>query len=865
MNKEKSLIILKGTSNYILWFDSITTEFQKEQVSEYAKENKIKDIDVDDLKKKEDLEHLMKNATARSLILHSITPEIHKKVAGILSAKDIMDKLKKYFGGDKNDTSYWISRLNSLSTSKEEKIMETLDQMRDIFKVMDSSQLRISDEEKIKYLYNALPEDYMGKFILEQNETFDSLYNKIDADLKKRSYIKGWNYDNRDDDPMEINQVRKIAIKNKNNYKNNKYCSICEKTNHSTKECWYNLKNKNSKFTQMLNKCSNDKNNNYFNKNKNNKNKNNCSKNYKNNNKKEYKFAGNISKHDINNYYNSNVDFEDIKFMFLEDKQEFNNNNKKFKKLHVFQNKNINKDKYFKSYINYVCSFKNSGVLLMNKYNKSSWLYDSGAGEHLTNDKSLLINYKEEKCILKCANNSSCVFEGYGEFHFFINSHKIILKRVLYSKEVSRNIISGIELAKIDIKALTERSDNRVKLTLMDNNNNTIGTFHSNNNNEILITAIHNDKTKQNIKNYIFNINKLNHDSKLIWHRRLGHYYIENIDDYLNLHNIKEPFCTDCRISKMKRKPHNKEMPKASNILEVIHSDIIGPINDSINGMRFIITFIDEKTHKSWIFLMKRKSEAIDIIIKFLKYLNNLFNDKKVKIFKSDNAREYKNKRIISFCEDNGIAKIYSPPYNPENNGIAERFNQTLISCTKTLLSWSKHSENFWDYAITYGNYLYNKTPHQISNNNIPDECFYNRKVKLDNLRTFGCIAYYKIYDQNKGKFHSNSNKGIFPGFDEKTYSYLIMDFNNYNLHSVREIFCIEDEPANISLSNSAVDKNEYPTFLKFDFNFSKYSTINKDFYFPNNNGNNSDINKNNSKNNENNSENNKKFLTLHL
>jgi len=138
--------------------------------------------------------------------------------------------------------------------------------------------------------------------------------------------------------------------------------------------------------------------------------------------------------------------------------------------------------------------------------------------------------------------------------------------------------------------------------------NNTIGTFHSNNNNEILITAIHNDKTKQNIKNYIFNINKLNHDNKLIWHRRLGHYYIENIDDYLNLRNIIEPLCIDCRISKMKRKPYNKEMPKASDILEVIHYDIIGPINDSINGMRFIITFIDEKYHKSWIFLITQKT-----------------------------------------------------------------------------------------------------------------------------------------------------------------------------------------------------------------------------------------------------------------
>jgi len=316
------------------------------------------------------------------------------------------------------------------------------------------------------------------------------------------------------------------------------------------------------------------------------------------------------------------------------------------------------------------------------------------------------------------------------------------------------------------------------------------------------------------------------------------------MNKFLDMHNIKDPLCIDCRITKMKRISHNKTTPKANQIIEVIHSDIIGPINASITGKRYIIIFIDEKSHKSWIFLLDKKSKAIETTINFLKYLNNLFDDKSVKVFKSDNAKEYKNRIIIKYCEENGIMKTYSPPYSPENNGLAERFNQTLISCTKTLLYWSKLSENFWDYAILYANYLYNKTPHQISKNNIPDESFYGYKVKLNHIRTFGCITYYKNYNQNKSKLSENSLKGIFLGFSEPSNCYIIMDYNDYKIHNVNEILCLEDEPANISLSNQATNFNEDVSFFNFDFNFSKMEKINKNYFFLNSNNSNYNSNK---------------------
>jgi len=109
----------------------------------------------------------------------------------------------------------------------------------------------------------------------------------------------------------------------------------------------------------------------------------------------------------------------------------------------------------------------------------------------------------------------------------------------------------------------------------------------------------------------------------------------------------------------------------------------MGPINVSINKYKYIIIFIDDYSRKSWVYLLKNKSDAINTIIKFI---NNQHPNNRIQILKSDNAKEYNNKKIKNFCRINGINKIFSPPYNPQNNGIAERFNRTVTTCAKTIL-----------------------------------------------------------------------------------------------------------------------------------------------------------------------------------
>lgn len=152
--------------------------------------------------------------------------------------------------------------------------------------------------------------------------------------------------------------------------------------------------------------------------------------------------------------------------------------------------------------------------------------------------------------------------------------------------------------------------------------------------------------------------------------------------------------------------------------------------------------------------------------------INN--DDHKVKNFKTDGWNEYKSKKVNKYCEEDGIFKSVSPSYVHEINGKAERINQTIQNSEKTLLHWAGLSENFWNFAATYA-YICNKIPYQRNNNLIFDEVFYGIEADIKYLKMFGCKCHFRDYSQNKSKF-SNTREGIFLGFIEKYYAYIVME-----------------------------------------------------------------------------------------
>jgi len=120
----------------------------------------------------------------------------------------------------------------------------------------------------------------------------------------------------------------------------------------------------------------------------------------------------------------------------------------------------------------------------------------------------------------------------YGEFEFSIKNHTFILKHVLYSPGVIKNIISGVEWAKEDVNALINSNNNNVYLNLLDKDYNKIASFQENRNNELHITATHKNNIINN-KLPIFSINKNNNEFELLWHRRFGHFYNKDFYSYL--------------------------------------------------------------------------------------------------------------------------------------------------------------------------------------------------------------------------------------------------------------------------------------------------------------------------------------------
>jgi len=628
------------------------------------------------------------------LMIFNMETKISSEVNRTTSSFRMFEKLKEMFGDNNNDTEYWLKKLSNLKANDRSQIMKTANEVKKIFGEMEEANVIISEREKLKYIYNILPDDFKILIDVTLNTTANELYDYIKERISARSYLENWDKNKIDyyNDPMDVDLLS-YHNKNKNkgnrNYKINKkksktnmkkdnrpFCHICEERGHSTRECRYNTKPKNQNKANNKGRQSNTK-------------------------QRRMEKIPSLdlieSFNESEDIYKNDINFDDIRPMIEKD----------VNLVEIIENENTTDEDSLNSINKYINSVNHMQETEDFEENHE-WYYDIGRYEHIINNKSFLKDFKKEKVYLRCANNSVIEFEGYGSYEFCINDYKFNLKRVLYSEKVNKNLFSAIELAKLGIISIIKPlNDEKVRLELRNIKNKHIGYFESNNYNQFKMEVLYKVNNNSFKKKEILSVDKTDNISKEIWHRRLGHFYQNNLNKYLEMHNIKSPLCIDCKISKMKRIAHNGEPPKAKEKLEVIHSDISGPVNPSIDNKKYFITFMDEFSRKVWIFTLKSKSEAPDIIIDFFKYLNNQFKELSIKKFRTDGGKEYKNKKINKLCKEYGIEKLYSAPYNPEINGKAERINQTLVNAAISLLHWAGMSENFWEYAIKQACYIY--------------------------------------------------------------------------------------------------------------------------------------------------------------
>ncbi|CAL9012443.1 unnamed protein product [Prunus brigantina] len=194
-----------------------------------------------------------------------------------------------------------------------------------------------------------------------------------------------------------------------------------------------------------------------------------------------------------------------------------------------------------------------------------------------------------------------------------------------------------------------------------------------------------------------------------LWHRRFGHLnyislkLLQEKDMVQGLPKLQEPekICSGCAIGKSHRSSFDKEKAwRASQPLELIHSDICGPMQTiTLGGNRYFLTFIDDHTRMCWVFFLQHKSQAFNIFKRF-KNMVELQSGYQIKKLRSDRGGEYTSLEFSKFCEEMGLERQLTIAYSPQQNGVAERKNRTVMEMARTMMHEKKIPFKFWAEAV---------------------------------------------------------------------------------------------------------------------------------------------------------------------
>ena len=237
---------------------------------------------------------------------------------------------------------------------------------------------------------------------------------------------------------------------------------------------------------------------------------------------------------------------------------------------------------------------------------------------------------------------------------------------------------------------------------------------------------------------------------KNIWHLRYGHLSInglqllENKSMVIGLPKIDSiDFCEGCVYGKQSRPsfPVGNSM-RAAACLDLIHADLCGPMSvNSIGGSRYFLLFIDDYSRMSWVYFLKNKSEAFEYFKKFKSFVEKQ-SGRYIKALRTDRGGEFMSTEFINFCDEYGIHKELTAPYTPQQNGVAERKNRTIVEMGRSMMNAKGVPKTFWAEAVATSVYLLNISPTKAVYNKTPYEAWKGNKPKVSHLRFFGCIDY---------------------------------------------------------------------------------------------------------------------------
>ncbi|GKB86161.1 zinc finger, CCHC-type containing protein [Tanacetum coccineum] len=194
--------------------------------------------------------------------------------------------------------------------------------------------------------------------------------------------------------------------------------------------------------------------------------------------------------------------------------------------------------------------------------------------------------------------------------------------------------------------------------------------------------------------------------------------------------------CEGCVLSKQTRIPFPEQAVfRAKKPLELIHADLCGPITPTtVGGSKYFLLLVDDFSRWSWVYTLTGKFEAFEAF-----------------------------KRYKKMVEES------SAPYSPQQNGVVERRNRTVMEMARSLLKGRNVPGEFWGEAVRHAVYHLNRLPSKSLPDITPYEAWYGKKPNLEHLKIFSCVVFAKCTSGHIKKLDDRSKKMVYFGVEDGT------------------------------------------------------------------------------------------------
>jgi hypothetical protein len=266
--------------------------------------------------------------------------------------------------------------------------------------------------------------------------------------------------------------------------------------------------------------------------------------------------------------------------------------------------------------------------------------------------------------------------------------------------------------------------------------------------------------------------------------------------------------CKPCLEGKQPRKPIPDESTiENPRVLHRTYSDVCGPMETpSQTGHRYFMTFIDACSHLVTVKLLKTKDEAFGSTKVYFERAEAETGER-ANYFRSDGGGEYGSSDFLKYLESKGIHHEKTNAYTPQENGVAERMNRTLVESARAMLNDAGLPKKYWGDAILHTAHILNRVPTRALKENLtPHEVFTGNKPSVAHIRVFGCKAYVHVPDERRRKLDAKSMECIHLGYAEHRKAFVCLQRSSGRVIESRDVVFDENDDGGPSRVNIQVD-----------------------------------------------------------